>query len=88
MLLRVIYSIVDENRNHNIQRMFSTEDPDEVTEIFVDEMHKAAKKLVIKNRFQIKKHSSKFWTRKLEAQKCQINFWNNRFRASKDYGDW
>lgn len=48
-------------------------------------MNCAAKQLVIKKRIQKKKHFTKYWSQKLEAQKREIDFNNKNHRHNPSH---
>ena len=55
--------------------MFQIQDIDEMTQVFTEELNMAAKKLITVKRVQKKRFHLKFWTKKLTALKCQIDYW-------------
>ena len=60
--------LLDENHNVRIQKMFQTQDPDIITELFTEEMNKVAKKVIKIQKIQ--KRSIK--------QSIGIKYWNPR----------
>ena len=64
-----LLELLDENRNTEIQSIFNTNDPNIATQKFNDELNKAAKKLIIINKIQKKRHQCRYWIKFLEAQK-------------------
>ena len=79
---------LDENRNVNIQKMFQSNDPEEITEIYNTEMNKAVNKFLIVKKVQKTKFEAKFMNKKLVADKKRINFWNKKFTSSRTHEDY
>ena len=63
-----LMELLDENHNVRIQKMFQTQDPDIITELFTEEMNKVAKKVIEIQKIQ--KRSIK--------QSIGIKYWNPR----------
>ena len=63
-----LMELLDENHNVRIQKMFQTQDPDIITELFTEEMNKVAKKVIKIQKIQ--KRSIK--------QSIGIKYWNPR----------
>ena len=79
---------LDENRNTNIQQMFQSDDPEIITEIYINEMNKAVNKHIIIKKIQRNKFTSKFMNKKLAADRKKINFWNKKFKSSGTHEDY
>merc|ERR1712081_107448 len=77
-----------ENQNPEIQSLFNTHDPNLATEIFNNEVNKAAKKLLIINKFQKKQHQCRYWNKFLEAQKKKVDYLNKIFRQTRSHEDY
>ena len=45
-------------------------------------MNKTAKQLIVKKKVQMMKHYTKYWNRRLEAQKLKIDYKNKNFRSN------
>ena len=54
--------------------MFQSDDPEIITEIYINEMNKAVNKHIIIKKIQRNKFTSKFMNKKLEADRKRINF--------------
>lgn len=79
---------LDENNNINIQTMFQSTDPETMTKISNEVMNKAVNKSIKITKIQKKKHVPKFWSKNLDAQQKQINFWNQKSKETKLHEDY
>ena len=75
-----LIGLLDENKNTKIQEMFNSQDPNLICDTYLAEMNKASKQLVRIKRVQKCKYQTKFWTKRLEAQRFEINYRTKLYR--------
>merc|ERR1711954_34673 len=61
--------------------------PEYIARVLLEEINKAVKNLVIVRKVQIKKYSTPYWTKKLEAERKQLNYLNKVAEESGKHED-